>query len=107
MHDPHHEPDYWRELVRQARESIENEPGFTKDGPRRIALPTLLIVGEADDFGILDQTLTMRRAIPHSALLVLNQIPGENRLVHSSRADVVGPVIIDFLARHRGSKATL
>jgi pimeloyl-ACP methyl ester carboxylesterase len=101
-HDPHHAPGYWRELVRQVRGSIDDEPGYAEADLRRISVPTLLVVGEADDFDILEQTLTMRRTIPHSELLVLNEVPGENHLVQSSRADLVGPVILDFLQRHAG-----
>jgi pimeloyl-ACP methyl ester carboxylesterase len=101
-HDPHHAPGYWRELVRQVRASVEEAPTYSDGDLQRITVPTLLVVGEADDFGILDHTLMMRRTIPHAEVLVLNRVPGENHLVHASRAEVVGPVIVDFLDRHYG-----
>ena len=87
-------------MVATVAESVRNEPGHAEADLRRIPVPTLLVVGEADDWGILDQNLEMRRTIPHSELLVLNEMPSENHLVQFSRADIVGPVVMDFLARH-------
>jgi pimeloyl-ACP methyl ester carboxylesterase len=105
LHDPHHHPGYWRELLRQVVAAIEGEPGCAEADLTRIPVPTLLVVGEADPWGILPQALAMRRAIPHSELLVLNQVPDWNHLVQAGRADVVEPVVLDFLARHPGSVA--
>ena len=100
IHDPHHYPGYWRELLRQVVDSIEAESGCAEADLGRIPVPTLVIVGEADDWGILPQALAMRRNIPHSELLVLNKVPDWNHLVQSGRSDVVGPVMLDFLDRH-------
>lgn len=102
LHDSHHYPGYWRDLLRQIVDSIEDEPGCTEADLQRIPVPTLVIVGEADQWGILPQALEMRRNIPHSELLVLNKVPDWNHLVQSGRSDVVGPVVLDFLARHSG-----
>jgi pimeloyl-ACP methyl ester carboxylesterase len=102
LHDPHHHPGYWRELLRQVLASFDGEPGCAEADLSRIPVPTLVVVGEADPWGILPQALAMRRNIPHSELLVLNKVPGWNHFVQAGRADVVGPVILDFLARHPG-----
>jgi hypothetical protein len=45
----------------------------------------------------------MRRSIPRSELLVLNHAGMDgmaNHRVQHTRADVVGPVVLDFLERH-------
>jgi pimeloyl-ACP methyl ester carboxylesterase len=102
-HDPHHHPGYWRELVRQVRANVEAELTWTEDDLRRIPVPTLLIMGEADFALSLEQMLEMRRSIPTSEMLILNYagMDGlDNHRVQFTRADVVGPVILDFLARH-------
>jgi hypothetical protein len=52
--------------------------------------------------------LEMRRAIPNSEARFLNHagLDGlDNHRVQHTRADVVGPVFLDFLARHAGSPA--
>jgi pimeloyl-ACP methyl ester carboxylesterase len=107
-HDPHHHPGYWRELVGQVRANVEAELVWTEDDLRRIPVPTLLIMGEADFTLSLEQMLEMRRSIPTSEMLILNHagMDGlDNHRVQFTRADVVGPVILDFLDRHAGTAA--
>jgi pimeloyl-ACP methyl ester carboxylesterase len=85
--------------------AIEGEPGCTEADLGRIPVPTLVVVGEADPWGTFLRALAMRRAIPDSELLVLNKDPEWNHLVQASRAEVVGPVVLGFLARHPGPAA--
>jgi pimeloyl-ACP methyl ester carboxylesterase len=108
-HDAHHYPGYWRDLVRQIVANVEAELTWSEDDLRRISVPTLLIMGEADEFVSLEQMLEMRRSIPRSELLILNHagLDGlDNHRVHQTRAGVVGLVVLDFLARHAGTEAT-
>jgi pimeloyl-ACP methyl ester carboxylesterase len=108
-HDPYHYPGYWRELTRQVVANVEAEMVWTEDDLRRIPTPTLLIMGEADEFLSLEQMLEMRRSIPRSEMLVLNHagLDGlDNHRVQHTRADIVGPVILDFLDRHTATATT-
>lgn len=101
-HDGHHYPGYWRELVRQTRVYAETGLTWTEKDLRRIPVPTLLIAGEADFAVSLEQMLEMRRNIPNSEMLILNHAGMDglaNHRVHHTRAEVVGPTILDFLAR--------
>jgi pimeloyl-ACP methyl ester carboxylesterase len=105
-HDAHHYPGYWRELVAQVRANVENELKWTETDLGRIPVPTLLVMGEADFTLSLEQMLEMRRSIPRSEMLILNHAGMDglaNHRVQFTRADVVGPVILDFLARHAGA----
>jgi pimeloyl-ACP methyl ester carboxylesterase len=102
-HDAHHSPGYWRELVRQVRVMAEVGLALTEEDLRRISVPTLLIVGEADPFNGLEQVLVMRRCIPLAEMLVLNHAGMEgmaNHRVQFTRPDVVRRVMLDFLLRH-------
>jgi pimeloyl-ACP methyl ester carboxylesterase len=104
-HDTHHYPGYWRDLVQQVRENVEAELVWTEEDLRHIPVPTLLMMGEADFVLSLDQMLEMRRGIPCSELLILNHAGMDgmaNHRVQFTRANVVGPVILDFLDRHAG-----
>lgn len=109
-HDPYHHPGYWRELVRQVRANAETELVWTEDELRNIPVPTLLVTGEADCFDTdLEQTLAMWRSIPQAELLILNHAGMDgmaNHRVHYTRADIVGPVVLDFLARNGGPAAS-
>jgi pimeloyl-ACP methyl ester carboxylesterase len=74
-----------------------------RGGPGSYPGPTLLIAGETDPWGNLDQMLAMRRAIPHSEMLILNHAGMDELSNHAcqyTRADIVGPIVLDFLARH-------
>jgi pimeloyl-ACP methyl ester carboxylesterase len=107
-HDPHHHPGYWRELVGQVRANVEAELVWTEKDLRGIPVPTLLIMGEADFALSLEQMLEMRRSIPNAEMLILNHAGMDglaNHRVQFTRADVVGPVILDFLDRHAGATA--
>ncbi len=107
-HDPHHHPGYWRELVGQVRANVEAELVWTVKDLRGIPVPTLLIMGEADFALSLEQMLEMRRSIPNAEMLILNHAGMDglaNHRVQFTRADVVGPVILDFLDRHAGATA--
>jgi pimeloyl-ACP methyl ester carboxylesterase len=104
-HDAHHYPGYWRDLVAQVKANVEAELRWSEDDLRRIPVPTLLVMGEADFALSLAQMLEMRRAIPRAEMLILNHagMDGmDNHRVQYTRAEVVGPVMRDFLDRHAG-----
>ena len=85
---------------------LDAEPNYTEADLRRIPTPTLLIAGETDPWAHLDQMLAMRRSIPDSEMLILNHAgldAMDNHVVQFSRADVISPVVLDFLARHEAA----
>jgi pimeloyl-ACP methyl ester carboxylesterase len=103
FHDVHHHPGYWRELVRQIKANLADNPAYPEEDLARIQAPTLLIAGETDPWGNLDQMLTMRRAISQAEMLILNHAGMDELSNHAcqyTRADIVGPAVLDFLARH-------
>jgi pimeloyl-ACP methyl ester carboxylesterase len=103
VHDPHHYPGYWRDLVTQLQAMLLVEPAYSEADLGRIAVPTLLIAGETDHYASLEQMLEMRRSIPRSELLILNHAGMDataNHIVQHTRAEVVGPVVLEFLGRH-------
>ena len=99
LHDPHHHPGYWRELVRQVAATAAASPTYTDDDLRRIATPALLIAGEDDPIGNLEQLVAMKRLIPGAEILVVNHAW---HIAQHTHPQVVGPAILDFLARHSG-----
>jgi pimeloyl-ACP methyl ester carboxylesterase len=107
-HDPHHYSGYWRELVGQLRQMLLVEPAYTEADLQRIPVPTLLIAGETDRYVSLEQLMEMRHSIPRSEMLILNHAgmdPDANHLVQHTRAEVVGPVILEFLTRYGAAAA--
>lgn len=107
-HDAHHYPGYWRELVRQIRENVERDMHWTEDDLRKIPVPALIISGEADFTLSLEQVLEMRRSIPRAELLLVNQAGMEgmaHHRVHTTRPEVVGPAMLEFLDRNTAPAA--
>ena len=98
-HDRNKAPGYWKELVRQLAENLAVNPDYTESDLGSIPTPTLLMAGENDLWGNPDQMVTMRKCIPTSELLIVNNGPHEIQHTH---AWIVGPVILDFLARYPG-----
>jgi pimeloyl-ACP methyl ester carboxylesterase len=98
-HDVHRGPGYWRTLVQQVMHNAATSPSYTVEDLQRISTPTLLIAGENDPFGNLDQMVTMRRNIPHSELLIINNA---GHIVQHTHPHLVGPAIVEFLERHPG-----
>jgi pimeloyl-ACP methyl ester carboxylesterase len=96
-HDQGKEPGYWKELLRQIVANNTSSPTWTADDLRRIACPALLVAGEDDPFATLDQMATMKREIPSAEWLVVNHA---GHPVHFEHPEIVGPRILDFLARH-------
>jgi pimeloyl-ACP methyl ester carboxylesterase len=98
-HDRNKEPGWWRELFGQLAENLASYPAYSKEDLARIPNPTLLIAGGDDLWGNLDQMVDMRKAIPHAELLLVNHAPHEVQFTHPW---IVGPQVLDFLARNPG-----
>lgn len=96
-HDTHKGPGSWRTLVRQVVSNARENPSYSDDDLRRIAVPVLLIAGENDPFGNLEQMVAMKRTIPHAEILIVNNA---GHTVQDTHPAIVGPAMLDFLARH-------
>lgn len=96
-HDQGKEPGFWKELMRQIVENNTRNPTWTEEELRGIRCPTLLIAGETDPFATLEQLVAMKRAIPGAEWLVVNH---SGHPVHFEHPEIVGPRILDFLARN-------
>jgi pimeloyl-ACP methyl ester carboxylesterase len=99
-HDPHHEPGYWKELLRWIVASETDVPAYTAADLARITKPTLWIAGEDDPWFELSQPMAMKRHIPRAELLIVNCA---GHAVQQTHPHLVGPVMMDFLTRHNPS----
>src|SRR5215212_11442174 len=97
LHDTHHEPGYWQQLMRQMQPLWPVQPDLTLDQLSEITAPALLIAGERDGFGHIDQQVAMRRAIPHAELCIL---PAAGHDVLNDQPELFRLAAIDFLHRN-------
>jgi pimeloyl-ACP methyl ester carboxylesterase len=96
LHDTHHAPGYWQDLVRQMLPFWQREPNYSLEQLASIVAPTLLIAGERDQFGHIDQQVAMRRAIPHAELCIA---PVAGHFVMNDQPELFQLVALDFLRR--------
>jgi pimeloyl-ACP methyl ester carboxylesterase len=96
LHDTHHSPGYWQALLRQMLPFWQHEPNYSLEQLAQIVAPTLLIAGERDQFGHLDQQVAMRRAIPHAELCIA---PVAGHFVMNDQPELFQLVVLDFLKR--------
>jgi pimeloyl-ACP methyl ester carboxylesterase len=97
LHDSHHGPGYWQQLMRQMQPIWPTQPDLTLGQLAEIAAPTLLIAGERDGFGHIDQQVAMRRAIPHAELCIL---PAASHYVVNDQPELFQLAALNFLRRN-------
>lgn len=97
LHDTHHTPGYWQKLMRQMMTFWSQQPALTLEQLATIAAPTLIISGERDQFGHIDQQVAMRRALPHAELCIL---PAAGHPVMNEQPELFRHAALDFLARN-------
>ena len=97
LHDTHHGPGYWQQLMRQMQPLWPIQPDLTLAQLAAITAPTLLIAGERDGFGHIDQQVAMHRAIPHAELCIL---PVAGHYVLNDQPELFQLAVLGFLKRN-------
>lgn len=91
-------PDYWQALLKQISTLWWTPPVYSADDLRKIASPTLILVGDRDEGIEFGQTLEMYQQIPDAELAVM-----PNADHGSTISDLSMPIVLDFLMRHINS----
>ena len=86
---------HWTEYLRLAFHRTTEPPGHTYDHFANITAPTLILVGDRDDFCTLDDGITAYRHLGHGELAVL---PSTGHVITRAKIELT----VDFLDRHRG-----
>ena len=96
-HDRGKQPGYWKTLMPLVAHNAATNPAWSEADLRRIPNPTLLIAGERDNFANTEQMIAMKRNIPNAEWLIIDNA---GHTVQHTHPEIVGPRILDFLARH-------
>lgn len=94
-------PDQWRTLTEQLNAMWVENPDFTAEDMAKITAPTMVMSGQYDPYGHLEQTLDIYRAIKGCELCI---IPGASHPVMLQRPEIVTLIILDFLKRQQIKK---
>jgi pimeloyl-ACP methyl ester carboxylesterase len=84
---------YWREYLRFAFHRTTRSPGYTFEDLAEIAAPTLILVGDRDQFCTAEEAVIAYRALKHGELAVL---PDTGHIITPTAIDLT----INFLERH-------
>ena len=84
---------HWREYLRLAFYRTTRSPGYTFADLGEIAAPTLILVGDRDQFCTAEEALTAYRSLKHGELAVL---PNTGHIITADAIDAT----INFLERH-------
>lgn len=83
---------YWKDYLRLAFPRTTEPPGYTFDDLGRITAPTLILVGDRDQFCTVEEGVTAYHALKHGELAVL---PGTGHVITPAMLEST----IDFLER--------
>lgn len=96
-HDEAMYPGHWKDLWQMVMDNALANPTWTEADLQRIPNPTLLMAGEHDPFANLEQMVGMKQNIPNAEWFILNDA---GHSIQHTHPEIVGPRILDFLARH-------
>lgn len=97
VHVGNGETEYWRELLRQVATLWHGVPSYSLAQLGTITEPALVIMGDRDELGGIDQAFRLYRALPKGELAVL---PNAGHAAVMS--DLFWRIVEDFLARQAG-----
>ena len=84
---------HWAEYLRLAFHRTTQPPGYTFEDFGKITVPTLILVGDRDDYGALDDGVTAYRQLANGEIAVL---PGTGNVITAAKIELA----LDFFGRH-------
>lgn len=98
-HPRDNDPDYWKSLLKQLSYLWLDPIHYTDEDFKKATPPTLLVMGDRDAAGGVDQAIEMYKRLPNAELLI---IPNAD---HGGGGEKMSdPMVIDFLVRHSTGK---
>jgi pimeloyl-ACP methyl ester carboxylesterase len=85
--------DHFPVVVAKIVRMIDEEPDLTEDDLRRVAVRTLVMVGD-DDVIVPEHTLSLFRSVPDAELAV---VPGTSHVLTLEKPAIVNALLVDFL----------
>ena len=89
--------EQWQNVIRWSAVMWASYAGFTTDELARITVPTLVAVGELDEFVPPEQAVRLYRALPNAELAIF---PGSDHMRPVFEPSALATVLLDFLDRH-------
>lgn len=101
-----HGPDNWETLLKQIKPMWNAKLNYTPDDFARVVAPTLVIVGDRDEFVPVEDAVEMYRLLPNAELAVLSNADHTDFIFSAAKVALLEPIILDFLLRHSDAGGT-
>lgn len=98
-----HDPEYWKKFLTQISKMWLTRLDYTEEAYRKIAVPTLIMVGDRDAYVSLEDALEMYRSIPKAELEI---VAGSDHYFPWSKTELFTKTVIDFLKRQSSGSLT-
>lgn len=98
-----HGPHGWKTLLKQIKPMWNASLNYTADDFARVAAPTLVLLGDRDDFVPVEDGAAMYRLLPHAEFAVVPGAGHTDLIFSPAKVATVQPLIMDFLRRHDNS----
>jgi pimeloyl-ACP methyl ester carboxylesterase len=96
-----HGSDKWKTLLNQIKPMWTTPLNYTPDDFAQVVAPTLVLLGDRDEFIPVEEAGEMYRLLPNAELALL---PGADHMSFiSTKAALAQTLILDFLLRHSDS----
>ncbi|MDQ3930228.1 MAG: alpha/beta hydrolase [Chloroflexota bacterium] len=97
-----HGADNWKTLLKQIKPMWNAHLNYTPEDFARVVTPTLVFVGDRDEFVPVEDAVAMYRLLPHAECVVVPGAHGDF-IFSPAKVSLLQPLILDFLQRHSDS----
>jgi len=95
-----HGPDNWKMLLKQIKPMWNAQLNYTPEDFAGVVAPTLVLVGDRDDFVPVEDAVEMYRLLPDAELAVLAGSGHTDLIFSPENVAVARALVLDFLLRH-------
>ena len=97
-----HGADKWETLLKQIKPMWNIRFNYTAQDFARIIAPTLVLIGDRDDFTVVEEAAEMYHLLPTAELAVIPGSSHTDLIFSAAKVALCQPLILDFLHRYSG-----
>jgi pimeloyl-ACP methyl ester carboxylesterase len=100
LHQPREDPEYWRALLKQIWPMWTHPLAYSPQELAAIHTPSLVLMGDRDEFFRVEEALQLARMLPKAELAVA---PGASHTFFQDKPRLFQELVLDFLRRYTSS----
>jgi pimeloyl-ACP methyl ester carboxylesterase len=95
-----HGAEGWKKLLKDIKPMWNAALDYTPDDFARVVAPTLVMLGDRDNFVPVEDSVQMYRLLPKAEFAVIPAADHQDLIFSPTRIALAQPIILDFLLRH-------